>query len=181
MKMSLRLILSFLVLTAVYTSCDKDRVIPAGRMNYIEYDGEIGAANLESATCYEVGRIDVNPIDGVDTTYFVKNFEIDNSLGFMTFSLASFFDTANISIGRYEPFSILDTVAPRSLKDVLVGALFLPNSSSDSLSMVRGFVNLEVLSEKSMDVTYEFVLSNMQVVKGNYNGLLRDTTPPVVE
>ncbi len=170
--MKLRLILGLLTIASVYVSCEKDRVIPAGRMNYIEYGGEEGTAILESGKYYEVGNIDVNPLDDVDTTYYVKNFEVNNSLGFVSFSLASFFDTANVKIGRYEPFSILDTVAPRSLRDALAGAFFVEKSSEDTLAMISGFVDLEVLSEISMDVTYEFILENEQVVKGNYNGLL---------
>jgi hypothetical protein len=176
--MKLRLILGLLAISTVYISCDKDGVIPAGRMNYIEYGGEEGSAILESGKYYEVGRIDVNPLDDVDTTYYVKNFEVNNSLGFVSFSLASFFDTANVKIGRYEPFSILDTIAPRSLRDALVGAFFVEKSNEDTLSMMSGFVDLEVLSDISMEVTYEFILDNEQVVKGNYNGLLFEKAQP---
>lgn len=172
--MTLRIILGLLATALVFESCDKDRVIPAGKTNYIEFGGEEGDAILESGKFYEVGRIDVNPIDDVDTTYLVKNFEIDNSLGFVTFSLASFTDTLNIPTKRFEPFSILDTVAPRSLKDVLVGAFFIPQKTQDTLSMVFGFVDLEVLTDVTMEVDYEFVLSNDSVVKGSYNGMLTE-------
>jgi hypothetical protein len=179
--MNLRLIFGVTIVALTLTNCDKDRVIPAGKTNYIEFGGEEGEALLESGKYYDLGLIDVNPIDKVDTNYLVRNFEVNNTLGFVTFSLASFFDTLNIPVGRYEPFSILDTVAPRSLKDVLVGAYFLPRASEDTLVMVRGFVDMEVLNETTMDVTYEFILNNEAVVKGNYNGLLLEGAAPETE
>lgn len=179
--MKLKFLAAMLLLVVALESCEKNRVIPAGKMNYIEYGGFEGEATLESGRFYEVGRIDVNPIDGVDTTYLVHNYEIENSLGFISFSLASFTDTLKIPTKRYEPFSILDTVAPRSLKDVLVGAFFVPESEEDTLGMVQGFVNMKVLTDVTMEVSYEFILHNDSVVKGNYNGLLLEKASPALE